>query len=386
MKYAELLFKHTDAKPFPIDRHSLVFDKIYKKWVFTFKIKDEVIYSNTLSRLYAAITTFFVKYNASHYIFCVSLGSFKFADKNVYIFFDMLAYYVLKEAKFDFEVSARYPETFDLQSVGFQNTALHNFMINQQGVRYIENKTNFINYYEQRLHLTNSWYRVSLTRADLAMSDIASEITTDIGCFLSNNKASDTTVENMLNVVAELISNTEHNDGDCILDIDICAGFINVSFVNLFSGRMFDKLQEMFDADTLSPKAHEIIQAAIKYHAQHFTETYTQDDFYFISTFQEDITTRQELSGGTGLTKIINVIAKEDENTYSYVLSGYNLLFLRKGFLGDGGKEIGFNNPNDYYYATPDKAVLSKCNLYIPGVAFQLIFKFEESIHATKTH
>ena len=354
-----------------------MFDNTLKRKRFSFDVGNEKLSSNMLGRLYAAVNTFLTQYNNNIHIFTLIFRSFMFADKNVYLFFDLLAYYILKQGRFTLEVKFVYPEKLDLQSIGFQNTALHRFMLNQSMMKYNDNKKDFIEYYEKNLYLERHWYRKLLSRNVLDQIDTESQITTDVSCFLENCNIPKSTALNTYNVVAELLSNTEHNDGDCILDINICENYINLSFINLFDGRMFDKLKLMYEANELSNTAQTMIRKAINYHRLNYHDLYSEEDFYFISTFQEGVTTKKELSGGTGLTNVIKAIAEEDKDAYSYVLSGSNIMFLRKGLLGDGGINIGFNKSNDYFNDIPSKGVIDRCNLYVPGVVFYLVFKFE---------
>ncbi|MCL2572180.1 MAG: hypothetical protein FWE11_07220 [Defluviitaleaceae bacterium] len=372
----EKLFCPHRAKPFTISKRKVKLDSNIKRWRFEFDTGNGQLTGRQLAQLYSAVSTFLDKYNSGMYIFALNMRTFDFQDKNVYIFLELLAYYILKHGKFTFEVFFDQPAFYMLESVGFQNTALYRFMMNQGILKYIENKTDFISFYENPQHLTDKWYRRVLNSDAIAVGNISGQIAEEVESFLKRYDIPHSTTVNTYSVVLELISNAKHNDGDCILDIDICNNVINMSFINLFDGRMFDKLGFMYRDDKLFQNVQEKIHMAIGYHSLHFGDMYTEDDFYFISTFQEGITTRLEPSGGTGLTTVVNAIAEEDENAYSYVLSGNNLLFLRKSFLGDGGSIVGFNKTNDYFRDIPERSIIDRCQLYIPGVVFQLVFSF----------
>ena len=346
---------------------------------YTFDVGKGTIDGVVLCRLYSTVAEFFERFNDKKYAFLLVLRSLEFQDKNVYMFLELLVYNILKRSNFRFEAVSKIPKKYKLESVGFQNTALYQFIFDQSGLNYNDKRQKFIEHYEKVRHINKRWYRTLLRREELDKDDTASQITTEISCFLKNAGVLKHTTETTYNVVAELLSNTEHNDGDCLLDIDICGEYLNLSFINLFGGRMFDKLSMLHKSNNLTAGARDTINKALIHHKNHFCNVYTEDDFYLVSAFQESVTTKSGLAGGTGLTKVINVIAEEAESAFSYVLSGNNVLLFQKGFLGDGSGTVGFNESNDYYNDIPDKRILNRCSLYIPGVVFNLVFKFEVS-------
>ncbi len=233
----------------------------------------------------------------------------------------------------------------------------------------------FIQFYEAKFFATATCLRKFMKSELLKDPAFTSKVANDVNIFLKSNTMPEPTREHILLAVSEFISNTEHNDGDCLLDINIHDNFINISFINLFDGRMFDELRMKHQNNALLASAYDIIDKAYCYHSLHFNEKYNQDDFYFISAFQASITTRARAGGGTGLTHVINSIANETLNAHSYVLSGHNLIHFLKGYLGNGNKVVGFNENNDYYQSLPSEVIIDRCSLYIPGVVFQLIIE-----------
>jgi len=349
-----------------------------KRKIFTFDTKGKRLDSSFLSYLFDLTNTFFSKYNLSWYILNINLHTMRFADKNVYMLLDLLVYYIIKEGKFLVIVSVE-PEYSDgsvSTSIGFENTAIYQLSGMNVSLKNYENyksyKNNFIEFYEKKLNASENWFRKFLTREILDNSITVSKVTTDVSSFLKNIGIAQETTFAINDTVSEIMSNTEHNDGDCLLDINVHGKYIYISFINLFNARLFDKLKIMHKNYTLTKGASEILNKAYKYHKEQFSEYYVEDDFYFISAFQSNITTKNSLSGGTGLTTAFNALSKQTLIRESYVLSGNNIIIFKSGLLGNNKKVIGFNKNNDYYTGIPDKELINRCELYIPGVVIQL--------------
>jgi|GEM_PF-6916186 len=379
MRYIDELFKTYDVSLSPIDSRFLKPDGKRKQYVYSYNLgAASKLTGAYLNKLFTAVKSFFNLYNKPQYVFSLNLHSFEFADKNVYQFLDLIAYNILKEAKFELEIRFnRKSLNATYHSSGFVNTSLYHFIYNQSRKCYIENKNDFILRFETDSGFSRTWFRKLLTR-DVINNDkkIHSVITMDVSSFLKNNSIPARTVTNIERVIAELLSNTQHNDGDCMLDIDIVKSVINISFINLFNSRLFDELKIRHKNETLSKNVQKLLNDAYCHHRSFFNENYNEDDFYFISAFQRGITIKLD-GGGTGLAHIIGAIADEALDMYSYVLSGYRSIKFAKEIFNKETKEIGFNHTNLFYNDIPDTKYLDICDLYIPGVVFQLMFNNE---------
>lgn len=309
------------------------------------------------------------------------LGDVSFADKITYLMLDMIIYDIFVTTKFDLKIKVNVDCTRVMHN-GFKGTALYRATIKSGGKL---NKTAFITEYENSIYIDTSIYRRYYKRDILDTNpQIPSIVATEIESMLSPHYNDDVWIEEVCEAVAELVDNTiAHTDSDCLIDLDICDTsdeeykVLTIAVINFSEERLFDRIKSNIIQETYprDDSLYEIVYSAYDNHKQFASKDYTSDDFFHITAYQNGVSTRTLKSGssGTGLTTLIrNIIGKTDE-TFSYSLSGNNIVFFHNDYMKvlDSGF-IGFNEESDYINYPPSDQVVNKSSVYIPGTVFQL--------------
>ena len=389
MKYTEKLFETNDFEEQENRVIKFKFSNKYKRMAYVFRFKNEdLLYWNertigylgsvSLHKLYSVMHHFLDKYNNGRYMFVLDIEEYDFQDKNVYMFFDLLSYHIIKYAKFHFLIQMKKRKEVLVSTNGFFNTCMYKFCAEHTKFSYKECKERFIKNYERSLVANESWYRGYITSEEITVRNQISQVLSGVIKFLKEAHISEHIQDSVRRVVSELVSNMEHNDGDCVLDIDICDNNINISFINIFGKRIFDDLMVLHAEQNLRLSINEKLNQALDFHERYFDEKYTKEDFYFVATFQENVTTKPGYTAGTGLTEVVKALTKSFSKIASYVITGNNVISFRENLLGDGSEVVGFNESNNFLNDIPDKTTIQRCELYIPGVVFHLIFKYKE--------
>ena len=181
--------------------------------------------------------------------------------------------------------------------------------------------------------------------------------------------------------VTEMIGNVvEHSKTSCLVDIKICRNidgmlYVSLNVVSLSSIFIGTKLLNLIKENKNDFSGSQIVYRALPNHRELFDENYDPISFSFICSFQNTVSTREDVknSGGTGFTTLIKNIHNKsfNKNYDSYILSGNNTLYLRNDYLKtDANGIIGFNDNNDFYGNKPNENILKKEKTTFPGTIF----------------
>ena len=189
---------------------------------------------------------------------------------------------------------------------------------------------------------------------------------------------------------SELLTNCEeHSDADCLVKIISCPiedrftkkvdEMIYINFISFSNTKIETKLLEIINRGELDKySGGKIVAKALDNHKSLFNNEYNISDFAMVSTFQKNVSTRENsyYSGGKGLTVFVSRIhnkTSEKQETQSYVLNGDKCLYFYTKYLSikDDGT-IGFNELNDYYNYMPDKNCFMKQENNFPGIIYNI--------------
>jgi len=205
--------------------------------------------------------------------------------------------------------------------------------------------------------------------------------------FFKNCFDDDKWINEVGEVVGELLDNAySHTSGDCLIDIDLCDAndqnqssykFLNVAVINISENRIFDQIKYNIIEGKYckDDKLYKDVYTAYENHKSFFTDHYEEDDFFQITAFQNGVTSRTVESGnsGKGLTALIKNIVGKTHESFSYVLSGKNILYFKEDYLDINTTGfIGVNETADYISTKPTDEVVLKSDLYVPGTIFHL--------------
>lgn len=221
------------------------------------------------------------------------------------------------------------------------------------------------------LEIYNQHYRRYVRSADAVNSSYLSRIFDDIVDFQLVFNISKHCREAIAEVIVELVGNAcDHTNSDCLLDIDIAPNYykkdvigeyfgINISIVN-FSKKLFydDIFEKLVISDFgQTPGRYKQLQEAFNNHQAFFdSPQYNDRDFSIVAAFQHKISGRADnnITGGTGLTKLIKGLEEQSDAYNCYMMSGARKFFFRSHYLEYNDEQwIGFNSNNDFFISHP---------------------------------
>jgi hypothetical protein len=222
----------------------------------------------------------------------------------------------------------------------------------------------------------------------------ASIAISDCSDFLEKADVEEEAINAVCDVVGELAPNAvEHGNSNCIMDM--CyerstsisgQNLTNISMVIFnFSEKLLwsDLYTKIFVGNkeiTHRKERVDTVRAAWESHRKQFTSQYSDNDFYNLIAFQK-ISGRSgdRGDGGLGINTLIQNVQKYCTDDYCYVLSGHGALLMDKELtVPDTNDYIAFNCDHEYVNKIPDDDAVMQTKFFMPGVAYNLIFYFEE--------
>ena len=329
----------------------------------------------------------------------IYLGEIKVEDKLSYILLECIAHQLIING-FDLQI-IMYPSfSIDTQGVTFSPLRF----LNPYYVYYEKSdKTKRKNQFLKSFELTQSGkYRKWLSKDD---EFGVSKLTTDLIYLFrsqyhkhfSNYTLTDyeeVIVKKLATTIGELVDNAhEHGESNCLIDIDFSHDFtdkrennktfggVNVTIIN-FSNRNFEEKvkHKILYSNIIESSRYLKVREAFNIHKELFNKKYTEDIFWFIASLQDKISGRDLYvrNGGKGSTELTSSIQEFTHDDYCYVMSGKNIINLKKKYLeSDSDGFVGFNGKN-FISCEPDPESYSKSKVYFPGVAYNLNFVLEE--------
>lgn len=213
--------------------------------------------------------------------------------------------------------------------------------------------------------------------------------------FLSNANVSKKAIDAVADVIGELAPNAiEHGKTNCM--IDVCyerssspdgKDYTSISLaVYDFSEKLLwsDLYYKIFvNSEEIIKKRQriDIVRKAWDEHRKWFSKEYSEEDFYNLMAFQK-ISGRagDRYDGGLGISTLVEKVRKYSEEDECYALSGNGAMHLQKELtIPDSEGFIAFNLEQQFVYKIPDKDGVWKTRFYMPGVAYNMIFYFEET-------
>lgn len=212
--------------------------------------------------------------------------------------------------------------------------------------------------------------------------------------FLDGAKVEIEAIDAVSNVIGELAPNAiEHGDSNCMIDLcyerstslegqeltDISIVVYNFSEKFLWSD-LFEKVFVDNEKITVKKDRLDKVRTAWESHQGHFSKQYTEKDFYNLMAFQK-ISGRpgDRSDGGLGINTLIQNVQKYSTDDYCYVLSGHGALLMNREItIPDQEDYIAFNKNQLFVEQIPDDFAVMQTKFYMPGVAYNLTFYFEE--------
>ncbi|CAD5898187.1 hypothetical protein [Carnobacterium maltaromaticum] len=317
-------------------------------------------------------------------------------DKLSYILFECFCYHLIKNENRRVRISWA-PKKEILTEGVFKSSLVY---LNK---KYDKNKflTSFqenISYEEDDAHFRKV-FKSPIIKDEYYLSKMQVEIS----IFFSTFNLSETSKNELIQVCSELIGNTiEHTNSDCLVDIDVTTSHskynknkekqdgkfygINVAIVNFSDKLLYNDVKEkIVGNDFEDPRYIDIIRAH-RNHSGVFTGEesktgYTEEHFWCLASMQFGISGRKntEFYGGTGFHIVLKSLIEKSEMNNCYVISGDTIIQFKENLIIKKMDQdlVGFNKSNDFIKDVPDKEILKKCSVFIPGTAYNLNFIME---------
>ncbi len=316
------------------------------------------------------------------------LNAAKFEDKFSLTLFECITYYIM--VKFNRRVFVK----FNNLRHSISGDGIHSSPLLLLTTNKLSNCKKYVNIFANDIY-QNHFRRYILSDKAIGTS-LLSRLYDDIAAFQIMFEVNKEYRESLAEVLVELISNAcEHTDSDCLIDVDIAPHYrkknedgefygINICILN-FSSQLFPddikkKLNGIRNSDKLTDRYKQLLQAE-RNHSKYFCEQYSFEDFCTIAAFQHKISGRYDnnITGGTGLTKLIKELQNKSDTYKCYMLSGNKRFIFREQYLSyDQQDWIGFNANNDFLNFPPDITLFKKSDIFFPGSAYNLAFVFKK--------
>lgn len=360
----------------------------HKVFYFEINCSGNKITGKTLYFIVSKLKYILKKYPNFKFKIKLVFNTIEFADKICILLLDALLYDLFMRTKYDVEIILKKGDSNSINFsnlIGFSNSALYR-AIQIKKSNCIDKET-FIKEYKKSVFESNA-YRRLISKEQLEDSYTPSKILDEISTVLStvdssSNQELDDFISSIAETVSELVCNVSSHtcDSDCLVDINFekidNKFLVYIGIINFSENRLFDKLKDNIE-NNIYPKEDKLyskIYEAFDFHKSQVNKQYKLEHFFMITAFQNHVTSRFLKSGsnGTGLTTFIKSIIGKAEEDYSYVLSGNQIVLFKDEYLNIVNDEfIGFNKENDYINCIPEKSIIGRSNLYIPGTIYNL--------------
>ena len=216
----------------------------------------------------------------------------------------------------------------------------------------------------------------------------------ECSAFLSNAKVSQNAIDAVADVIGELAPNAiEHGKTNCM--IDVCyerstspegKDYTSISLVvydfseKLLWSDLYNKIFVNSEEITQKRQRIDTVKKAWIEHRKYFSKEYSEEDFYNLMAFQK-ISGRagDRYDGGLGISTLVEKVRRYSDEDECYALSGNGAMHLQRELtIPDSDGFIAFNVEQQFVYKIPDKDGVLKTRFFMPGVAYNMIFYFEE--------
>ncbi|MGL5377459.1 MAG: hypothetical protein ACRDAT_04060 [Cetobacterium sp.] len=347
------------------------------------KIRSNLFDEKTIVKIFRKISQAKKEFDNEKVTVILKLGDITFKDKSVYILLESMIYSICKESKFKFKVIVN---TMRLSNIYYSRIT---FSLLNKYKNTIIKKEEFIHDF-LKMELSKFKYR-KIVNSDESFN--LSKLLTELNSFFIIYNINENFKEHLAEMLVELAGNAnEHSLSDCLIDLTIDNAInkvdmhkcitVDIVVLNFSKILLGHGIKENFNANKAFNRINFIKDLKIAYdnHSKYFSEEYTEEDFFNISTFQWRFSGRKDIveeNGGTGLTKVIQFLLDVSEANDCYVYSGTRAIVFEKELIGVKSKEIpyvGFNKNSDYLNSIPDEKVIGKSMFHLNGTLYNLKF------------
>lgn len=347
---------------------------------FVYRQKDRDIDASSIKNIIRFIKTLLIRYSNVKLPIVFELGAAIFADKLTYVIFECICYYLIIEKNYKVKVVMNAKK--HIHTAGIESSPL--MLLTNGDDDHIERfKKAF------RFEIYHNHYRRVITKDNFDKADFLCQVMDEVASFQKFFDVNFDCREDIAEVIIELIGNaSEHGGSNCLIDFDIAPSYskigsdkvylgINIAIVNLSKQLLGTALKNKICEEKINEPRYVAVKEAYNNHTYFFNRDYLEEDFFNLTAFQHKISGRHAniVTGGTGLTKLIESLETRSEAHMCYVTSGKRTIWFISDYLkyNDNGW-LGFNETNDFINDKPDTSILAHNNYTFPGTAYNLNF------------
>ena len=354
-------------------------DNSYGKYFYVININEKELNGVSIHKIIKYVNYYIQRYANTKIPVLLSFSKeIEIKDKLTYIILECICYHLIKNLGVEVHILWK-PKT-DIITIGVNSSPL--LLLNSLSA---ENVKKFANKFE------NDGYGSHFRRVVKKSHKNLCKAFQDVDFFFKLFNSCDMVKDEIIEAIAELVGNAfEHGCSDCLVDIDVADGYrrsdaedgtevysVNIVVLNFSKNLIGDELKDRINNGKMNGERNRKLIDIYKYHNENFfDEKYTSEDFFNLAVFQDRISGLDKgESGGVGLTCLIKSLQQRSCENHCYMLSGKRVVLFRKDYLTyNADNWIGFNNVHDFHRAKPDLCVLSECDTFFPGTAYNLDF------------
>lgn len=308
--------------------------------------------------------------------------NFKPADKLSYLILELIIFILYD--KYNIKSCLNCNVTASINTYGIYESML---------VAEPQNSKSFFQEYLKSIRIKERSFRKIIACDNLVEISV---LMTEIKSFLKYFDICDTDRNNIAKMISELADNAcEHSNSDCLVDIDISDFHkktgdehndyyaVNICVLNLSDILLGEKVKHKITNKNYHAQdiRYNELYSIYNKHKQFFDKDYTEDHFFMLASFQNDITGRDDETntGGKGLAEIVCELENTVDQYACYVLSGDNAIAFYPHTLEiDDSGWISFNKEKNFINK-PDTDVILHSDTYLPGTGFNLTLIYKRS-------
>lgn len=350
-----------------------------KNGVLIYRLKTNRFDGLSVKKLISFVNTISLRFSKIKMPIVLDFGEIEFVDKLTYIFLEIICYILIKD--YGHPVQVIFSCRQHILTEGIQSSPM--LLLNKFNKR---NMKKYLEKFDDDIYL-NHYRKVLKPNQD---NSELSKILGEISYFLKYTGVDEQCTYELSEVMIELIGNVwEHTSSECLVDIDVtnsyfhressgCFMGINIVVLNFSKELLGDAVKYRLENKEIKlPARYKTIENAYVSHKKFFNESYTENDFFNIASFQHKISGRldKDVTGGTGLTKLISSLEKRSNDHKCYLITGDRALWFKHEFLEyDDDGWIGFNRENNFINNAPNEMTIDCNSIYMPGTAYNLNF------------
>lgn len=309
------------------------------------------------------------------------------ADKLSYIMFETICFELVNNQKRKVKVI-----------FGKLNISIVTEGITKSSIRYLvpDSRYNLLHFKQKYIYDVFGKHYREIIQCNEKDENRFGKVMADVDNFLNNLGVDSKSRAALSEMSSELVGNAiEHSKSSCLLDIDISNYYkkelagktlegnyygVNISILS-FSNLLFGDLLKQKLTNQKDGERYLFVKRAHLNHTKFFNNIYDENCFYTLASLQHKISgsEKKKLSGGKGMTCLINTLENQADGHNCYLLTGNKIFYFLPEYLGyNCDKWLGFNKENDFLNTMPDENCFKFCTIDFPGTAYNLNFVFKE--------